>query len=58
VLESCYRLEQGVSATNLERPALLIEDGEPIYLFGAVDGYGKNRQRPLSSNMQILLRKP
>jgi hypothetical protein len=58
VLESRYRLEQGVSATNLERPALLIEDGEPIYLFGAVDGYGKNRQRPLSSNMQILLRKP
>lgn len=58
VLDSRYQLEKGVSATYLERPALLIEDGEPIYLFGAVDGYGKNRHNPLSSNMQIPLRKP
>lgn len=54
VLDSRFRLAGGgMSAKNIERPELLIENGEPTYLFGATDGYGKNGQ--LSSNVQIPL---
>lgn len=44
----------GRSKTHAERPALLLQDGEPILLFGAVDGYNRNRGVP-SSNIQIPL---
>ena len=54
ILEHFYDLEGGKkSGSNLERPALLIEDGEPTYLFGAADGYKKNGR--ISSNVQIPL---
>jgi alpha-L-fucosidase len=52
VLNTKFRLEDGsVSTYHVERPALLIEDQEPLYLFGATDGYmtaGK-----ISTNVQI-----
>jgi hypothetical protein len=54
VLESRFALEDGnLSNSNIERPALLIENGEPTYLFGATDGYKKNGK--ISSNVQIPL---
>lgn len=54
VLEKFYDLANGSkSTTPIERPALLIEDGEPTYLFGAADGYKKNGK--ISSNVQIPL---
>ncbi|MCU0796556.1 MAG: glycoside hydrolase family protein [Akkermansiaceae bacterium] len=57
ILEHVYDLEGGKkSGSNLERPALLIEDGEPIFLFGAADGYKKNGR--ISSNVQIPLTPP
>jgi hypothetical protein len=57
VLDSRFKLaDGGLSDKNIERPALLIEDGEPTYLFGATDGYGKNGK--LSTNVQIPLVKP
>ena len=43
----------GLSPLNLERPALLIEDDEPTYLFGATDGYQRGGR--ISSNVQIPL---
>jgi hypothetical protein len=47
-------LSDGSKSTfKLERPALLIENGEPTYLFGATDGYLKNGK--ISSNIQIPL---
>lgn len=54
VLESRFALEGGsLSKSNIERPALLIENGEPTYLFGATDGYKKGGK--ISSNVQIPL---
>ena len=56
VLDSRFRLADGsLSEKNIERPALLIEDEEPLLLFGATDGYIKNKA---SSNVQIPLLKP
>ena len=43
----------GTSGTKIERPALLIVDDEPLFLFGATDGY-KFKGR-VSSNVQIPL---
>ena len=42
-----------MSNSNIERPALLIEDDEPTYLFGATDGYKKGGK--ISTNVQIPL---
>jgi hypothetical protein len=54
VLESRFTLEGGtLSNSNIERPALLIENDEPTYLFGATDGYKKNGK--ISTNVQIPL---
>lgn len=54
VIEHHFTLEGGgKSNSNLERPALLIEEGEPTFLFGATDGYKKNGR--ISSNVQIPL---
>ena len=54
VLESTFALEDGTkSNSNIERPALLIENGEPTYLFGATDGYKKKGK--ISTNVQIPL---
>jgi hypothetical protein len=54
ILESTFVLEGGgKSNSNIERPALLIEDDEPTYLFGATDGYKKNGR--ISTNVQIPL---
>ena len=54
VLESRFALEDGsLSNSNIERPALLIENDEPTYLFGATDGYRKGGK--ISSNVQIPL---
>lgn len=54
VLDNRITLEDGgLSKTTLERPALLIENDEPTFLFGATDGYMKVA-RP-SSNVQIPL---
>ena len=53
VLDSRFMLADGSrSEKNIERPALLFENGEPSYLFGATDGYLPNK---LSSNVQIPL---
>jgi hypothetical protein len=58
VIAQLFALEGGArSNSNLERPSLLIESGEPTYLFGATDGYKKNGK--ISSNVQIpLVRDP
>jgi hypothetical protein len=54
VLGGRFRLEGGgLSDFKIERPALLIEEGEPTYLFGATDGYLKGGK--ISSNVQIPL---
>jgi hypothetical protein len=54
VLGQQFLLSDGSKSTfKLERPALLIENGEPTYLFGATDGYLKNGK--ISSNIQIPL---
>lgn len=54
VLDSHFILAGGtLSSSNIERPALLIENGEPTYLFGASDGYQKGGK--ISSNVQIPL---
>ena len=54
VLGSRYALANGTkSATQLERPALLIQNGEPTHLFGAADGYRKKGL--ISSNVHIPL---
>ena len=54
VLGQEFLLSDGSKSTfKLERPALLIENGEPTYLFGATDGYLKNGK--ISSNVQIPL---
>lgn len=42
-----------LSEKQLERPALLFENDEPIFLFGATDGYEKHKT---SRNVQIELR--
>ncbi|MBI5692101.1 MAG: glycoside hydrolase family protein [Verrucomicrobia bacterium] len=42
--------------SQFERPALLLEDGEPIALFGATDGY--LREGKISSNVHLPLRRP
>ena len=55
VLDSHFKLEGGgISGSRVERPALLIENGEPVYLFGATDGYLKDGRT--SSNVQIPLK--
>jgi hypothetical protein len=41
---------------QFERPALLLEDGEPIALFGATDGY--LRDGKISTNVHLPLRRP
>lgn len=46
----------GLSTSKIERPALLIEGGEPLYLFGATDGY--RVQGKVSTNVQIPLAPP
>lgn len=54
VLDVRFTLEGGgLSPLNLERPALLIEDDEPTYLFGATDGYQRGGR--ISTNVQIPL---
>lgn len=54
VLGRRYELEDGqLSDGPIERPALLIENGEPTFLFGAADGYSKTKA---SSNIQIPLK--
>ena len=54
VLESSFLLEGGSkSIARIERPALLIENDEPTYLFGAADGYQKVDK--ISTNVQIPL---
>lgn len=54
VIDPLFTLEGGArSNSNLERPALLIVNGEPTHLFGATDGYMKNGR--ISSNVQIPL---
>jgi hypothetical protein len=58
VLERRYLHADGSrSPFPIERPALLFEDGEPTFLFGATDGYDVVPGRP-SSNVQIPLRPP
>lgn len=55
VLGNRFRLANDkLSPSNLERPALLIQDEEPLLLFGATDGYNVVPGRP-SSNVQIPL---
>ena len=52
VLGNHYRLADGTrSRTHIERPALLFEGEEPVYLFGAADGYPKDAR--CSVNVQI-----
>ena len=47
-----YPLEGGgMSKTRIERPFILLENDEPIYLFGAADGYLKNGK--ISTNVQF-----
>lgn len=58
VLGNQLRLADGSNCGRIERPALLFDHDEPVLLFGALDGYGKNRARPLSSNVQIPLATP
>jgi hypothetical protein len=54
VLGSQFALENGEPSNyKIERPALLIENDEPTYLFGATDGYMKNGK--ISTNVQIPL---
>jgi hypothetical protein len=54
ILAEKFALEGGsTSNSNIERPALLIEDSEPTYLFGATDGYKKGGK--ISTNVQIPL---
>jgi hypothetical protein len=54
ILENTFALADGSrSNSNIERPALLIENDEPTYLFGATDGYKKNGK--ISTNVQIPL---
>lgn len=54
VLGNTFALEGGgMSAGNVERPALLLDGEEPLYLFGANDGY--LRQGRVSTNVQIPL---
>lgn len=53
VLDRRFRLADGnPSPYSIERPALLIEDDEPLLLFGATDGYNVVPGRP-SSNVHI-----
>jgi len=55
ILDSKFQLaDGGTSKKNIERPALLLENGEPTYLFGATDGYPKEKGK-LSTNVQIPL---
>ena len=57
VLDTLFKLADGTdSNSNIERPALLIENGVPTYLFGATDGYKKNGK--ISTNVQIPLATP
>ena len=52
VLGNTYTLDDGTtSSTKIERPSLLFEDGEPVYLFGAADGYPKSGV--VSTNVQF-----
>jgi hypothetical protein len=52
VLGGTYPFADGTtSSSKIERPALLIENGEATYLFGAADGYPKNGQ--VSTNVQF-----
>jgi hypothetical protein len=55
VLGKTFTLADGTqSDSRIERPALLIEDDEPVLFFGATDGYlvkGK-----ISTNVQIPLK--
>lgn len=54
VLAGRFTMEGGApSPSKLERPALLIVDDEPLYLFGAADGYQQGGR--ISSNVQIPL---
>jgi hypothetical protein len=54
VLGLDYAMADGSRRRKIERPALLIEDDEPTYLFGAADGYPPRGRR--SSNVQIPIR--
>lgn len=57
VLADRFQLQGGgASDFKIERPALLMEEGEPTYLFGATDGYLRNGK--ISSNVQIPLKSP
>jgi hypothetical protein len=52
VLGDSYALENGsISQSRIERPFILLENNEPIYLFGAADGYLKNGK--ISNNVQF-----
>jgi hypothetical protein len=55
VLGNTFQLADGTqSDTKIERPALLIEEDEPTYLFGAADGY--RTKGKISTNVQIPLK--
>lgn len=52
VIENRYKWADGsLSITQLERPALLLDDEMPVALFGAANGYLKGGR--ISSNIQI-----
>lgn len=54
ILSDRFALSSGaLSPTKLERPSLLIENDEPTYLFGAVNGYPTDGS--VSYNVQIPL---
>lgn len=55
VLGNTFQLADGTpSSSKIERPALLIEDDEPLFLFGAADGY--RLKGKISTNVQIPLK--
>jgi hypothetical protein len=56
VLDSRFLLADGsLSNQKIERPALLIDNDEPLLLFGATNGYSS---KIASSNIQIPLTHP
>ena len=55
VLGNTFQLADGTTSdSKIERSALLIEEDEPIYLFGAADGY--RTKGKISTNVQIPLK--
>ena len=55
VVESKFKwADRTLSNSNVERPALLLDNGIPVALFGATDGYKKNGR--ISCNVHIPLK--